>query len=618
VKVIEYKAGGFEFEFAPSANVPTKGDLTTFVGDARVDAEIDLKKPAKLSDYIAYARELYPEVFEDELSLKRALNELCGHVKDAVRIAEAKKAEEADEDQNEEQDTIVDDGAIEELLGKPGVLDRYVEAMAEVGAVHEDRPYMRTVTLGALSAQLALSLDRPLGTNVVLTGESGRGKNYVPDAVAKGLPEDFVYPFESASAKSFYYQADADPERFQHTWVYPNEAEATDELIETLRPLLSKGSASHGTVDSSDEGPNAFRALHVQGPITVTIPTVRNKLDGQFQTRLLTVEMENYEGRVAGHTEKFADTLLPDYIAADHGETLKRWKAAFKTLTAVRKVVLPGKAEGFKYDNDSVSHGARLWRNLCSFMLTHAWLEQRNRTVMTLSTGEKAVVVTAVDYRVAYKLFEAVAKRSVVNLSDTHKKICDGVYELQNSKGLGRLQGRGFSIREIAKKANLNHQTVQKHKTFLIASEGLLREGEKGGLMLVEGAEPSWWHESDLLRGLPKPEEVKKWWAALPTPVDTVDSDVEGSEKPIDKANEEATLGIDSTVDASTQSSTPSVDNEKPIDKLDRAEPIQPSMVSTAPESPNGKPCLREGKTELGQYTLFNRNRHDRDRPTDD
>ena len=199
-------------------------------------------------------------------------------------------------------------------------------------------------------------------------------------------------------------------------------------------------------------------------------------------------------------------------MAADHTETLRTWKAALKTLTAVRKVVLPGKAKGFKYDNDSVSHGARLWRNLCSFMLTHAWLEQRNRTVMTPSTGEKAVVVTTEDYGVAYELFEEVAKRSVVNLSDTHKQICDSVYELQNAKGSGRLQGRGFSIREIAKQANLNHQTVQKHKTFLLTSEGLLREGEKGGLLLVEDTEPSWWHKSDLLKGLPKPEEVERWW----------------------------------------------------------------------------------------------------------
>ena len=331
--------------------------------------------------------------------------------------------------------------------------------------------------------------------------------------------------------------------------------------------------------------------MHVQGPITVTIPTVRNKLDGQFQTRLLTVEMEDYEGRVAGHTEKFADTLLPNYVAADHTQTLKKWKAALKRLTAVRKVVLPGKVAGFRYNNDSVSHGARLFRNLCSFMLTHAWLEQRNRTILELSIGEKAVVVTAEDYRVAYGLFEKVATRSVINLSDTHKKICDSVHELQNATKGSRLYGRGLSIREIANKAGLNHQTVQKHKTFLITSEGLLREGEKGGLMLVEGAEPSWWRQGDLLKGLPKPDEVEEWWA-LRQPVDTVDSDVKGKEKPIDKPNEV---------------STPIVDSEKPIDKPDTDESTLVSTVSTVVEPPSRNGCdPKRGETQLGPYEYLN------------
>ena len=610
MSALGFEYGDLVFEFV-SKESGTKGDLEVVSASSEdvFGAQVDLASAPSRTRWAVEANELYLETFADVLELKRALNELHVRVKEQASIAEAKAASEAQDDDvssGAADEDAPDEMDVEALIATPGVLGRYVEDMAEVGAVHEDRPYMYTVTLGALSAQLALSGDRPLGTNVVLTGESGRGKNYVPDAIAKGMPEEFVYRFESASAKSFYYQADADPDRFRHTWVYPNEAEATDQLIETLRPLLSKGSASHGTVDNSEDGPNAFRSLHVQGPITVTIPTVRNKLDGQFQTRLLTVEMENYEGRVAGHTEKFADTLLPNYVAADHTETLKKWKAALKRLTAVRKVVLPGKVAGFRYNNDSVSHGARVFRNLCSFMLTHAWLEQRNRTIVELSTGEKAVVVTAEDYRVAYGLFEKVATRSVINLSDTHKKICDSVYELQNAKG-SRLYGRGLSIREIANKAGLNHQTVQKHKTFLIASEGLLREGEKGGLILVEGAEPSWWHQGDLLKGLPKPDEVEEWWAPLPKLVDTVDSDVKGKEKPIDKPNEVSTIGVDSTVDASTQVSTPIVDSEKPIDKPDTDESTLVSTVSTVVEPPSRNGCdPKRGETQLGPYEYIN------------
>jgi len=214
-----FEYGGLVFEFV-SKESGTKGDLEVVRASSEdvFGAQVDLASAPSRTRWAVEANELYPETFADVLELKRALNELHVRVKEQESIAEAKASEpEENDDESVAEEDAPDETDVEALIGTPGVLDRYVEDMAEVGAVHEDRPYMYTVTLGALSAQLALSGDRPLGTNVVLTGESGRGKNYVPDAVAKGLPEDFVYPFESASAKSFYYQADADPDRFRHT-----------------------------------------------------------------------------------------------------------------------------------------------------------------------------------------------------------------------------------------------------------------------------------------------------------------------------------------------------------------------------------------------------------------
>jgi hypothetical protein len=393
------------------------------------------------------------------------------------------------------------------LVSAPGVLDRYVEDVARIRGVVKDRGALKLQTLVAVGAQLApLPGGRPAGANSILTAESSRGKNYINDTAATGLPENFVLAFESATARSLYYRAEDDSEVLKHRWIYPNEAEGTDELVEMFRPLLSGGKASHLTVNKSGEGRNAAQELNVEGPVSLTIPTVRNKLDAQLQTRMLVAELPDYEGRVAEHSRAVSRQLLPDSAGENHELEIRAWRAALMSLTEIRRVVFDLDRDEFCFDSDEVSHGARLWANLLGLMLTHAWLEQRNREIIELSSGERAVVATADDYSVAYNVFKATCERSVVNLSDTHRKILTAVYELEAENHLAE----GFSQRKIAARADVSVSTVSEHKTYLTKSVKLLREADEG-LALVTDAEPSWWEKEDLLLGFPRPEQVRAW-----------------------------------------------------------------------------------------------------------
>ena len=49
---------------------------------------------------------------------------------------------------------------------------------------------------------------------------------------------------------------------------------------------------------------------------------------------------------------------------------------------------------------------------------------------MELPSGEAAVLVTPEDYEAAYLIFKVTCERSILNLSDTHRKILDAVYDL--------------------------------------------------------------------------------------------------------------------------------------------------------------------------------------------
>jgi hypothetical protein len=575
--VYEYALESLSLEFELDGT-PSRGHLTVWnekVGEEQTfGARIDIASSKAVATYVKEAQALYPKAFPaDDLTLRTAINELGIHVKDDERARKARASEEEDEETDSE--AAVDEDVIENLIGKEGVLDRYVEAVAKARKVHGDRSEMKLVALGALSAQLEPpSADNPAGANVVLIGEPGRGKNYIADAVASGLPKAFVYSFESASEKSFYYQADANPERFRHTWVYPNEAEATDRLVETLRPLLSKGSASHKTVDTSGEDSNAFREFNIAGPITVTIPTTRNKLDTQLQTRMLVSELEDFKDRVPKHSAQVSETFLASYAEEDHDTVYRKWRAAFSDLIKVRRVVIPSMHPDFRMRSNEVSHGARLWRNFLSLMLTNAWLEQRNRERITLRDESEAIVATAEDYRVAYEVFRGACERSVESLSETHRKILNAVFGLQKEEK--NFRGAGFSLRRVGEKAGISHEVVRRNRSYLSRSLGFLHDDDESGLKLVKDADPSWWAKKEFIVGFPLPESVYTWWGT-PKGVDSVDStEIEG-ENPLDKPKSLSTPPVDM--------STPPVDSEKPIDKPNSDPKNEVSTLSTPSEA---------------------------------
>jgi hypothetical protein len=497
-----YELEEYRFEFNPNGN-PYAGLLAaTLEGSGTYTAEVNLAKPGSRGGYAKEAAELYGM---DATRLKRALNEIC--TLRTKEVAAAVGAEQSDEEAGADQEPLSPEA--ENLVSVPGVLDRYVEDVARIRGVVKDRESLKLQTLVAVGSQLEpLPGGKPSGANSVLIGEAGRGKNFVCDAAATGLPEEFFVAFESASAMSLYYKAENEPEILKHCWIYPNEAEATDKLVEMFRPLLSGGKASHLTVNKTGEGRHAAQELNVEGPVSITSPTVRNKLDTQLQTRMLVSELEDYEGRVAEHSRAVSRRLLPDHVGEDYAPKVRAWQAAFRSLTKVRRVVFDLAHEEFCFDSDTVSYGARLWANMLGLMLAHAWLEQRNREVRELASGERAIVAIPEDYEAAYRTFEATCERSVVNLSDTHRAILDAVYALEQDSNLTG----GFSLRKIADEAGIHHSTVAEHKTYLIKSAKLMREVDEGGLDLVAGAEPSWWRKDDLLVGFPLPKQVWRWW----------------------------------------------------------------------------------------------------------
>jgi DNA primase len=405
-----------------------------------------------------------------------------------------RQAEEAKERMRAEHQARVEKAQpeIDELF-EPGVLKRLRDAAAKVHHV----------------AQLApLPNGRPSGASALLTADAGRGKNHLADAAVELLPEEFYEAFEIVSSQAFYYGVENDPDFLRHTFVYPNEIEGVEALVEFLRPMLSKGYCKKHVTDKDPiTGRNVMRTMIVEGPVTTIIPTVRNKTDDQLQTRLLMAELEDYLGRVKIHSRAISDLYHPDHARADFTRERFLWAEGLRQLTAIRRVVFRIEHENFAYDDDQVSHGARLWANLLGLMSAHAWLEQRNRRILDVGDGEQAIEATPDDYEAAFNVFTETCRRTTVNLSETHRKILEGVDDLEQ-KEPGR---EGFNQREVAKAAGVSPQAVSKHKAYLVTSAKLLQENY-AGLCLALGVKSEEWESEELTKGLPSPDQVREWW----------------------------------------------------------------------------------------------------------
>src|SRR5215208_2057666 len=506
-----YEVEGFRFEFTPKGN-PFKGMLIArFPEFEPHSAEVNLPSLRSRNDYAAEAAEVCGM---DQKRLKIALNALCTRRQEEVEAAAQAEQELAEEEPEESPEVGEDE--IDALVGRSGVLRRFVSDAAMIHGVVREKAPLKLLVLNALGAQLApLPNGKPMGANVALIAQWGRGKNHLCDAVATLLPEDFFLAFESASAMSLYYLAETNPRILSHRWIYLNEAEAMDQLVELLRPLISGGKAVHLTVNIDGGGRNTAQELRIEGPVTTTIPTIRNKLDAQLQSRMLLAELEDYKGRVASHTRKISESLRPDFATEDFSARIGAWQAALGSLTTVRRVVFTLDHEDFCFDRDDVPHGARLWANLIGMMFSHAWLEQRNREIVELPNGEKAVVATPTDYAAAYGVFKATCERSVMNISDSHRRLLDAVYQLKQDDRSTKFfddNDKSWSQREIERRTGVPQSTISAQKSYLTKSLKLLVEEYDGKLRLANDADPSWWRKEGVLDGLPKPKQVWAWW----------------------------------------------------------------------------------------------------------
>jgi hypothetical protein len=230
-------------------------------------------------------------------------------------------------------------------------------------------------------------------------------------------------------------------------------------------------------------------------------------------------------GRIREQTQARSSLYTPEKLEAKDDDSTSLWQAALRSLTSVRRVVIPfGGRKDFSLSNDKLEAGSKLWANLLGLMCANAFLEQRNRKIKE-HAGQKAIYASAEDYRVAYELLEGIARRSVEGLGESHKKILKAIYELRQESDFGE---GGFSYKQIADKAKISKGTVSKNRSYLVRSLGMLYEVEQTGkLNIPSDATPEWWEGGEAMVGFPHPDVVASWEGHIPSPTPGNDGNAE-------------------------------------------------------------------------------------------
>ena len=194
-----------------------------------------------------------------------------------------------------------------------------------------------------------------MSPNVLATknaGHYGAGKSYTLGMALTIYPDSCYHMITNGSAKSLYYLTDG----FKHKALIVTEGfqfqenKAQDsELVYTFRTLISEGKISYWTVHKNEEGNQETFLMELEGPTSFITTTVVEKLEPQFEDRLLTVHPdESFEQ--TREIIAFKGNLEAGLIPKLDQKTIDSWKAYHESLKPIG-VIIPFAPKIVEYIN---------------------------------------------------------------------------------------------------------------------------------------------------------------------------------------------------------------------------------------------------------------------------
>jgi DNA primase len=327
----------------------------------------------------------------------------------------------------------------------PQLLQRINQLIGDSGIVGE--PVNRLI---AFIVYTSRKLQSPL--HLMFLGSSGSGKTYLQEKVSELIPKEDKIEITQITENAFYYFRQ---DELQHKLLLIEDLDGAESSLYPLRELQSKRRISKTVTLKDSKGNLKTITLTVEGPVSVSGCTTREKIYEDNANRCLLVYID---------TGKDQDKRIMEYQARiSAGEVDREREEAIKQgLQNMQRVLKPVAVVNpfAKYIHlpEQVFKPRRTMGLLLSFIEGITLLHQYQREVKRDSHHQPYIETTVEDIEAAFSLLTDV----LFSKSDELTKATRGFLELL--KVILREQGKtSFTAREIRGQLRINPSNLKRY-----------------------------------------------------------------------------------------------------------------------------------------------------------
>jgi DNA primase len=411
-------------------------------------SEINTPLRHNLDLYHALQRESFQSKMAENLSLENReasriieslISRLEQHRSERMQALQPKKAESYRLSESERSEAL-------DYLKSPDLLTRTAQSIAQSGMVGEE-------TNALLAYLIYTSRKRENPLHLMCLGASGTGKTYLQEKIGELMPTEEKLEITTLSENAFYYFG---REELKHKLILIEDLDGATDVLYPLRELQSKRKISKTVTLKDSKGNLKTVSLTVEGPVSVSGCTTREKLYEDNANRCILIETDlsqQQDRRIMDYQRKLSAGLVNKSKEVATKTLLQNAQRILKPVT-VRNPFAP-------YINlpEVVFKPRRTIGLLLSFIETITFYHQYQLpTKSDPQTGDVYIETQVEHLEKGFELLKEVLFRKSDELTGACRKFLEIL-----KKHLSNEKRESFTAKEIRKAMRMNPSNLKRY-----------------------------------------------------------------------------------------------------------------------------------------------------------